>query len=149
MISCGSLARANVPTTTIEMIHPLFQPFQMSSYLPFQFVGFMFGFKLLLQMFSILTEASSSSSGNKTQDWRPNMMNGGVPVSNQVLSCSFHMSTDATTGLRSTYWIFLPNVFCCVLKSFWRILRHLVRWPNIYMNLKNIDYCVDEFDHLR
>lgn len=78
--------------------------------LKFTFLVFMFGFKLLLQMFSILTEASTSSSGNKTQDWRPNMMNGGVPVSIQGLSCSFDISTDATTGLHSTYWIFLPNV---------------------------------------
>ena len=21
-------------------------------------------------------------------------------------------------------------------------------WPNVYMNLKNIDYCVDQFDQL-
>eukprot|EP00285_Hemiselmis_virescens_P005662 CAMPEP_0173380304 /NCGR_PEP_ID=MMETSP1356-20130122/3015_1 /TAXON_ID=77927 ORGANISM="Hemiselmis virescens, Strain PCC157" /NCGR_SAMPLE_ID=MMETSP1356 /ASSEMBLY_ACC=CAM_ASM_000847 /LENGTH=61 /DNA_ID=CAMNT_0014333847 /DNA_START=71 /DNA_END=256 /DNA_ORIENTATION=+ len=21
-------------------------------------------------------------------------------------------------------------------------------WPNVYMNLKNIDYCVDQFDNL-
>ena len=25
---------------------------------------------------------------------------------------------------------------------------HMCSWPNVYTNLKNIDYCVDQFDQL-
>eukprot|EP00960_Hanusia_phi_P054906 762811-Hanusia_phi.AAC.3 len=61
-------------------------------------------------MFSILTEASSSSSGNKAKDWRPNMMNGGVPVSCVGALHAIYVAADATTGICSTYRGFISDV---------------------------------------